>query len=657
METQGQDQTGRKPLTGVGKRSDAFWSLIVPSARLVKGKPERTAGAHSAHPQTNHTGEFKGTQPGFRKEKESPRSITRANATDSYPHLGAAPKGKEPMLRGAKGRPNPSSREEPADFNASVAEVLKRTQGQPVRRREEGRQGTTASTQPAHAYIGLAEQLKCTKPVENDECAGDGGLSESQVLAPTPASHKSDEKEESSEEPDDTEGSDSDEDYVEDDDEDDSNEAASDASIPVRQRSQLSYLKPRRANGRARAQSVIANERRPRKKVKYVVEDSDEQEDGEEAADKSVHQNMVHPAKAHAQGQSLSILPALPPLSRKHQPWTKEEDETLFSLRNRGKSWNYIGERVLGRTSTGAQKHWDSMRTQSLKPVETRAEGAKGRRRRQISSVISVMARIPKKRKTWSKEEEGILMSLRTQGKGYKYISRRLPGKKYGACKTHWAHIRYRYPRAVTAPEDLESKGKGELSDLKDSFPSSTSQLDEEVKEAESNSHAAINEREDSESYNNGDTTIDPNLDTSPAKQPYQVSVATHMSVLSANASESPDSKAISTHHHNQQASKPLTIGVDRTPSTDGSAHNDQPDTQPVVTGRDPETQKEWSDWEDLLLVSLRREHRSWEHIADHVPSRNESECEERYKKMRAIYGPRESLTFEGDEEQEIRKE
>lgn len=660
MEIQGQDQTEEKPPAGVCKRPDAFWSLIVPSACLEKGKLERTAGAHPAHPQTNHAKELKGTQPRLRKEKGTPRAITRSNATDTYSYLGATPKGKEPMERRAKWTPNPSSGENPADFYASIAEDLKRTQGQPVGRREGGRQEPTASPQPAHPYISLAEQLKRTQPVENYEYADDGGLSESQILAPTPTSHKrdGDGDGESSEGPDDTGGSDSDENYVENNDEDNNNETASDASIPARQRSQSSYLKSRRANGRARgnrgrwlkepsettapSQSVIANGRRPRKRVKYVVEESDEQEDEEEATNKSVPQNMVRPAKARAHGQSLSLLPALPPLSRKHQPWTKEEDEILFNLRNRGKSWNYIGERVLGRTAKGAQGHWDWMRNQSLKPAETRGKTAKGRRRRKKSSVVSAMARIPKKNKPWSKKEEGILISLRAQGKSYKYISRRLPGKKYGACKTHWRQIKDQYPQAVTTSEDLESKGKGHLSDVQDSFSSSANQLDEEVKEAESNSHSAIIEREDLESCTNGDTTIDPNLDTSRAKQPCQVSVATQVSVLSAIASESPNSNAISTDHHNQQASKPLTIGVD---------------PQPVITRRDTETQKEWSYGEDLLLVSLRRERRSWEHIADHVPGRNESECEERYEKMRAIYRPHETLTLEGDEEQERNNE
>ena len=622
MDTQQQNLCRKKPLSGASKRPDAFWSLIVPSARLEKGRLDTTNGAYPAHPQTNHAEELEDTQPMIRKEKGNPHVITRANAAELYDNLGVTSKDIKPVKRRATARPEAITREEPADFYTGILEDRRRTQAQPVIRREKGGPEPTTRAQRAHPYISLAEQLKRTQPVESDEHADDGGLSEGQAFAPISAFHKGDEDEESFEGPADTEGSDGDEGYVENNKEDDS-ETASDASSPATQRSRLSYDTPRRASARARgsqggwlkeasevaiiakrktvpSEPASAKERNPRKKLKVVFEESDE-EDDQEATYESLPQSVARLIKARAQPQSFPILRAQPPLSRKNQPWTKKENETLFRLRSQGKSWKFIGERVLGRTARGVEVHWDDMRTESLQPVEARA---KGRRQRETSSVVSVMAKIPhkkKKKNPWSKEEDGKLISLRAQGKSLIYICRRIRGREYSACKVRWRKIKDQYPQAVTDSEDLKSHKREDPSDRQSAQFSSESQFDQEAKEAESNSRSAIVECEDPESSTNDDSFIDPDENASAARQTSQMTVAGHVNLPSATANKNPKSKATSTDHRNQQASEHFTVGEDLSPSLNCSAHQDRPGLQSVIARRDPETKEKWSDQEALI--------------------------------------------------------
>ncbi|CAD6566379.1 MAG: hypothetical protein ASARMPREDX12_008213 [Alectoria sarmentosa] len=627
MDTQRQDYSRKKPLSGASKRPDAFWALIVPSACLEKGRLDPTMGAHPAHPRVNHDEELKGSQPVVREGKGTPQAITRANATNLLPHPSVTPKNKKPVESRAKGRPEP-----------------------------------TARAQPAHPYISVAKQLERTRPVVSDEHAHDGGLSELQVSASTPALHKGDKGEESSG-PDDTDGLNGDEDYFEDEIESGS-ETASDASSPATRRSQVPDVTPRRASARARenwgewlkepgkatapnrktvpSQPASTEGSRPRKRVRTVVEisdeesveESDEEYDEEYAANRRVPLNVTRVAKGRGQGQSFPVVKALPPLSRQHQPWTGKEEETLFSLRNRGKSWKYIGERILGRTVSGVKGHWDCMRTESLQPVETRD---KGRRRRQKSSVVSVMARTPRKKSSWTEKEEEILISLRARGKTLRYICKRIPGKKYGACKMHWRQIKDQYPQAVITPKIIESNGKEDSWNRQDAYSSYANQLDQEAKEAESNSRSAVVEREDPKPDTTDGFPTVADGDTLSVYHSYQRAGKIRLDPTG------PRSNAAAADQHHQQDSQPATREEDPSSNTDHSENQDQPNTQPVMTQEnDPETKKAWSIQEDRLLISLRKEGRDWIYIAIHILGRTEIDCEERYKTMRQLWGSKE---------------
>ena len=492
MDNQPQYHSKKKPVSGAPRKLDPFWEFIVPSARLEKGRLDPTTGAYPAsHPRSNHVEELESTQPVVRKDKQIPHIIPTANVTDLSPHLGVTPKATKPVERRAKGGSEASTRAKPTDFYASVAEDFERTQAQPVICREKSRPGPTAKARSGLPYISLAEQLKRTQHIESVEHADDGKLTEGGILAPTSTLHKEDEDEELSGESEDTEGSDNDEEYYEID-----NESASDVSSSATQRAQP-YGTPRSASARLRGkggkwqvkprkattskrktappQPAGATGRRLRIRVKYVFEESDEgfeeNDEGEreeEAFQGSAPHNAHRPAKAYAQGKNFRIVPALPPSARRYQPWTKKEEWTLLHLRNQGKSWEYIGEHVLGRTASGARNHWDHMRTESLKPVKARAQS---RRRRQKASVISAMAKIPRSNKSWSKEEERMLISLRAKGKTIDYISRRIKTKGYAACERRWGRIKGQYPQAVMASERRKSDKKANASDQPDSQP------------------------------------------------------------------------------------------------------------------------------------------------------------------------------------------
>lgn len=529
MDTQRHDRSAKKPLSGASKKPDAFWDLIVPSTRPGKERLDLTTKAHPRYPQINHAGRQKRTQAVDRTEKPTPHAIARANTTRPQPYHSVMTNGTTVVKRRAKGKPSTRTN------HSSVAESLKSTRAQPVICREKRSIIPTNIVQPARPYISLGEMFKRLQAVESDEHPEDGERSGFQYWDLTSALHKRDEDEESSEGPDDTEGSDSNEDDVEDDNED-GGETASYASGLTTQRSQLSIVIPQRASAKAQglrgkslkepceptapkqktapSQAASVKGRSPRKRVKLMDEESDEAsheeedeeeyeeyededegeddgeyedgdeeeyEDEEKAAARSVPHKATRLAKPRAQRPNLSISPALPQLSRRYRPWTKNEDETLFSLRNQGNNFRYIGENVLGRTAKAANHRWDLLRSESKKPVEARA---KGRRGRQISSLVKMMPNIPKMYRPWSKEEDEKMIRLRTQGKSITQISRRMPGRGYGGCEFHWRKIKDQYPQAVKASKNPKSTGKGDPSERWDPHLSSASQTDQEVKEA-----------------------------------------------------------------------------------------------------------------------------------------------------------------------------
>ena len=281
----------------------------------------------------------------------------------------------------------------------------------------------------------------------------------------------SDDDEGSPESEDDTEGPDDEEEYLENNNENDS-ETVSDASSPAPQRSQYFQGTPRRASARLRelakklpkepskattpkrktapSQLTSDNRMKQAKRVKRVIEESDycyEEDDKEDEKGEDSDRRVPHKVnrRARISGQILSRLQRRPPLSRNNLPWTKEEEETLFNLREEGKTWKHIGESVLGRTERTVRYRWQKLRIVASKPIEARTTRD---RQSHNSSVISSIARgqLPLLRKPrrdiWTKEEEETLFRLRKQGKTWEYIAESVPGRTLKGAKAHWCWLR-----------------------------------------------------------------------------------------------------------------------------------------------------------------------------------------------------------------------
>ena len=541
MDTQRQDNSAKKPDSAAVKRPDAFWGMIVPSTRLGKSRPSPTTRLRATYTPITHAKELKSTQPVARKEEAR----------------------HEPVIR----------------------------------------------AQPVHSYISSTESLELVPSVQSDRHTDDDKPSEDKVLALDSDPKSVDSDEESSGGSDKTDGSDGDGECNDDDNEtasggsdstegsdgdgeynEDSNETASDTSgFSTRRlhpshrtsrsgstsvRGRLGKLtKPSRITALKRKISshpASTNDKRPKKRGRFVVDESEEDIEEEEEDDEalSVPHHVNRSTKDSAQTQQLSSLTTVPPLSRYYGAWTNDQEETLYRLRNEGKDWEYIGERVLGRTASGARGHWEKLRSESLKSLGNQN---KGRLRRQDDPLVKVMAKTPQKRKPWSKEEEELLVTLRAQGMTLRYASRQIRGRGYSACKGHWRRIKDRYPFAISASKLARTDGKSVPSDS-----SNTSQLEQEAVDAGFDSRSATLEGDDLKSSTNGDPPITV-VDTVPTDRLYAQAVLIHGNFVSANRSKRPKFKAPSTDHHDQQAANPTTVGEALAPGTQGSLLSNQP--------------------------------------------------------------------------------
>ena len=582
MGTQRQDDSAKKPPSAGVKRSDAIWGMIVPSTHLGKSRPRPTIGLRSAYSPIIHAEELTSTHPVARKEKARHEPGIRAQLAHSY---------------------------------ISPTESLERVPSVQSDRRFDY---DMPSEDKVLALIAAPESVDSDEePSEEsdntEDLSGEGELNE-------------DSNETASEGSDNTEGSDGDGECHE-----DSNEKASDTSGSSTRKLQSSHrtsrsgstnvrgrlrelTKPRRIIARKRnvsPQPASTNDKRPRKRHRFVVEESEDdidEEEGEEEEDNdealcAPHHINRSPKKC-AQTQQLPSLATVPPLSRYSWAWTNDQEETLCRLRNEGKDWEYIGERVLGRTALGVRRHWEKMRSESLKPVGKRN---KGRLRRQNHPLVSMMAKIPHKRKQWSKEEEELLSSLHARGMTLKYASRQMQGRGYNACKARWRRIKDSHPSAISASKLARMDGERIPSDSQDAHPFNTSQLEQEADDAGFESQSATLESDDLKSSTNGDSLVTVGKDNLPPNQ----AVVIHRNFVSADESKRPQYKAPPTEHQDQQAADPTSVGEAFTPGTKGSLIANQPGMRFFNAGRDSETQNELSFSKDLLLrepISLNNE-------------------------------------------------
>ena len=150
-----------------------------------------------------------------------------------------------PSGRLDEGRLNHTTGAPSAYFPTKHAEELKRTQS--VTREEQARQGSTATAQPAHPYVSLAEQFRRIQPVEDDKDDDESRLSEDKDLIPYPVLQEEENNENYFGGPDDTDDSEWNEEHDNDD-----SETASDTSGPATRKLQPSHGTPRRTITRVR---------------------------------------------------------------------------------------------------------------------------------------------------------------------------------------------------------------------------------------------------------------------------------------------------------------------------------------------------------------------------------------------------------------------
>ena len=519
MDTQRQDNSAKKPLSAGANRPDSFWGMIV--TRLGLSRPSPTIGISSACCPITQAEELKSTQSVAREERTRQEAFVRA--------------------------------------------------------------------QPAHLYISDTEPLERVQSMQSDRHTDNDMPSEDKVLASDSTSGSVGSDEESSGESDNIEGSDGDGEYKE-----DSNETTSDTSGSSTRKLQTSYRMSRSGSTNVRgrlgkltkpsapkwnisSQPASIKDKRPRKRGRFVVEESDEDmdeevEDNDEAWSGPYHVNRSREDCAQTQG--LSSLKTVPPLSRHNGAWTKDQEKTLCRLRNEGKDWEYIGERVLGRTATSARRRWERLRSESLKFVGKRN---KGRLRRQDDPLVLVMAKPPRREKPWSKEEEQLLVHFCAQGMTVKYASRHMQGRGYGACQRHWRRIKDRYPFASSASKLARMDGESVPSGSQDNHSSSTSQREQEADDADLDSWSARLEGDDVRLSTNGNSPVAVDTCTVPRKRLYAQAVLIYENPGSADGSKRPKFKTPSTDDHDQQAANPTTVGETFTPGTKVSLVSNQP--------------------------------------------------------------------------------
>ena len=514
---------------------------------------------------------------------------------------------------------------------------------------EKARSGIPATAQPDNPDISLAESVKRTQAVECDHQADYGKLPEEKALAPKPVLPKGDDGFKRPYILDSTESSIGNGEHEEDD-----NEATSNPSYYATPRSRLSQSTLRRASiafqeslekehsetavmkrKTMASQSASVSGGRPSKRLKPLVaklsgeffeesggesaeesdersvEESDEEfigeddkdcigesdEEGVEEArsDDGSSSSVPHKASRRPNARAEGRKPTKSALPRQHQTWTRLENDTMIDLRKQGKPWDYIGDR-LRRSGTAVEGHWYWLKIRASKPVQARRQGVKGRLRQENFTDLSAIANMPLKRGAWSKEEDHILNKLRAQGKTLRYVSRRIKGKGYSACKTRWQKIKNQYPQG------LEFNGKRQASDHREAEPYATSQPEQETKEAASKPHSATAEPEGHQLSIDGDSPIDANFELSSIKQSYREPVTPHRSLVSVDISKNPTSKATETAHHDTPTSEPFTGGRNLSLGTAGSVQSAQSDPISSLTNRDSKTNEVSSFRKDLLL-------------------------------------------------------
>lgn len=625
MENQRRHNSWNQSLGGATKRPDKFWNSIVPSALLEKKEPQRGTRAHPGYHQTKHARDHKPTQPienhrhvdvgedsGGRLLARSPalhkggkevdssaesddteisssdddhdedvngstsettfdasrsatplsrlsyvtdrRASTQARTNfvkrSKEPSKTTAPKHKTTGSQLTEVQSNLEPREDAAARELAAAEQQRDTttrEGAYTKARHAARGGIHLSTpqsdvarrdqrpsdrssdiaQKLAAALATQEELRITvanltNEIQNERYAKetDGGTADASARGQRSRKRVKIVVEESDEESfeysDEESYQDSDEESDQGSNEESDEEAANrNVNLPVKRCARgknvsgLRVLPPLSRNDEiwtAKEEEIVFNLRMQGKNWEYIGEELGRTASAARGRWNLLRVESLRPIAQRSQRvHSTSVLSAMTKLGRKYAIWTAKEEETLFNLRKKGKSWKYIGKE-LDRTVKAAKNRWDSLRVESLQPIKPRSKGA----RVHSTSVLSAMAKLGAKQRQWTEKEDSLLISLRAQGKTMKQISRRIPGRPAGGCKGRWLKIRHLYPQQDTAFQDLKSNKKEIPSDH---TPTTSDQEPSEYSDEDFYQHFDEESGQDSEEESDDEDVVDTSVE------------------------------------------------------------------------------------------------------------------------------------------------
>lgn len=121
-----------------------------------------------------------------------------------------------------------------------------------------------------------------------------------------------------------------------------------------------------------------------------------------------------------AQNAGAFANPAPLSLTEKQKQWSKEQCQILTKLRNEGRNFDYISEKIPEHTPASCRSKWYNRYKSRWYP-------------QQLDQAT------PLTRSPWSTEEDALCSSLRIGGEDWRAISAKLPGRTASACQMHFS--------------------------------------------------------------------------------------------------------------------------------------------------------------------------------------------------------------------------
>jgi hypothetical protein len=126
---------------------------------------------------------------------------------------------------------------------------------------------------------------------------------------------------------------------------------------------------------------------------------------------------------------------ASPKPVKRGSKWSAEEDALLISFKNEGKNFDYISERLSGRSGTACRRHYDQISRASA----TASKSVSGLTKTSRKPVIGVEPAARKGR--WTDDEIDELRRLKMADVEWTEIAKLVPGRTPAACRRKWEEV------------------------------------------------------------------------------------------------------------------------------------------------------------------------------------------------------------------------